>query len=284
MTDDQRRGPMSAEEKQFIADNYSKLPAAEIARALRRNEKAIAKYIETNHGSVLAEESTLAETSLKKSPMWKEIQNQFTGDELKLFLYHYGRLYSQFKGDVLPTEEWQIIDAVKVQIMCDRANILQNKNIQEMAATEAKLRIETDMEDEHQDKAEVYNLEKQLGVMRAAQESLGDEYRDLLKEKNNLLKGLKATRDARVKVAESSRVSFNQWMRRIIEDHDLRRDLGRTMEKMRLAADHEIIRLSELHEYMDGQVDQPFLNADTVLTKEDTTPSLPNLQEEDGYA
>lgn len=40
---------------------------------------------------------------------------------------------------------------------------------------------------------------------------------------------------------------------------------GIEMEKMRLAMNKERERLSALHKYDDGQIDQPFLTPDTVI-------------------
>jgi hypothetical protein len=45
---------------------------------------------------------------------WREIQKQFDENEQELFLYHWSRIISQFRDDVLPTEELQVIDAIKI--------------------------------------------------------------------------------------------------------------------------------------------------------------------------
>ena len=45
---------------------------------------------------------------------------------------------------------------------------------------------------------------------------------------------------------------------------DLMKKYGIEMEKMKLAMNKEKDRLSQLHKYEDGTVDQPFLTPDTV--------------------
>jgi hypothetical protein len=52
-----------------------------------------------------------------------------------MFLYHWGRIISQFKDDVLPTEELQIIDTIKLDILMNRILRTQyetNKTISEL--------------------------------------------------------------------------------------------------------------------------------------------------------
>jgi hypothetical protein len=87
----------------------------------------------------------------------------------------------------------------------------------------------------------------------------------MLKEKNKILKEMKATRDARIKHLEGNKHNFVNFLRRIVEDRAMRTRLGRDMEKMRLATQVEYQRLSEWHEYDDGEVDQPFLTPENVL-------------------
>jgi hypothetical protein len=86
----------------------------------------------------------------------------------------------------------------------------------------------------------------------------------MLSKKEGILKSMKATRDSRVKVAENSRQNFTMWLRQIIEDKDTRKELGLYLEKMRIATEFEIRRLSEYHKYADGALDQPLLNAETA--------------------
>ena len=110
----------------------------------------------------------------------------------------------------------------------------------------------------------LYSLERQVAVLRAAQESLTRDYRDLQTKKSSMLKDLKATREQRVKRLEDSKQTFIGWVRNLIADPEARHEMGMEMEKMRLAAYKEKERLSEYHQYEDQLVDQPFLTPDTV--------------------
>ena len=79
-----------------------------------------------------------------------------------------------------------------------------------------------------------------------------------------MLKDLKATREQRIKRLEDSKQTFIGWVRNLMSNPDVRRQIGTDMEKMRLAMDAEKNRLSEYHKYEDGNLDQPFLTPDTV--------------------
>lgn len=258
-----KRGPWSKEEKQFIADQAGKMDAVQIAAVLKRNPDAVSKYIIEHHANSFTEKAKSAEYDIQKSLVWNDLKKQFSAEELQMFLYHWGRIISQFRDDVYPTEEMQVVDTIKLEILMNRAVTQQHTVMKDIEALEAALMVERgNIELDH---ATIGNLERQIGVLRAAQESLNKDYQDMLKEKNKILKEMKATRDARIKHLESNKHNFVTFIRQIVEDRAMRTRLGRDMEKMRLATNVEFQRLSEWHEYDNGEVDQPFLTPDNVL-------------------
>ena len=80
-----------------------------------------------------------------------------------------------------------------------------------------------------------------------------------------MLKEMKGTREQRIKRLEDSKQSFTSWVASMLQDPELMKTYGIEMEKMRLAMKKEEERLSALHQYEDGTVDQPFLTPDTVV-------------------
>ena len=75
---------------------------------------------------------------------------------------------------------------------------------------------------------------------------------------------MNASRDQRAD--EISKMSEN-WVDYIIylkSNPDFRKKLGYELEKFRLGVKEEYIRLSQFHEYEDGEIDHPILNADVV--------------------
>ena len=258
-----KRGPWSYEEKQYIAEKCAVMTATEISAHLKRNETAVANYIKKNHASSFTETARHAEYDIKNSPVWKDLERQFSKDELNMFLYHWGRIVSQFRDDVYPTEEMQVVDTIKLEILMNRVLSQQQQCMDDIRRLEQTLIFERGQETK--DVAEIGNLERQVGILRAAQESLNTDFQNMLKKKNDILKEMKATRDARIKHLESNKNNVYALLKTIVENKDLRIRLGIDMEKMRLAADAEYVRLSEYHEYDDGEVDQPFLTPENVL-------------------
>ena len=261
-----KAGPWSKREKQFIAEKCSMMTAKEISQQLQRNEEAVANYIQLNHASAFTETARSAEYDIKKSPVWKDLERQFSKEELNMFLFHWGRIISQFRDDVFPTEEIQVVDTIKLEILMNRVLSQQQKCIDDIKSLESQLLDEKIKDDP--DIAVIANAERQIGVLRAAQETLNSDFRDMLNRKNGILKEMKATRDARIKHLESNKNNFLAIIRRIVEDKDFRLRLGRDMEKMRLATEVEYKRLSEYHQYMDGMVDQPLLTPENIIEEE----------------
>lgn len=263
LKDTQRRGPWSKTEKDFIAAHHDKKSAEEIAAILRRNKDVVADYIHEHFGSAFKETAKSAEYNIQLSPVWKELEQQFTKDELQLFLFHWGRIISQFRDDVYPTEELQVIDTIKLEILMSRSMKNQQKCVQDVLQAENLLQLEV-QKGIAADSQVINSLRQQIASLRAAQDVLGKQHNEYLKQKNDILKNMKATRDARIQILESSKENFAGWMRKLISDKELRIKMGRDLEKMRLASLNSLEKFSEYHKYIDGDLDRPILNEHTV--------------------
>ena len=197
-------------------------------------------------------------------PYWSELQQQFTEEELKLFQYHWARIISQFKDDVIPTEELQVVDLIKLELLMNRALKHNKENIEQIAALDALIALERQRDPDQIDKDSIFNMERQVASLKASTESLNKDYRELQTKKNSMLKEMKATREQRVKRLEDSKQNFTSWMAYLVTNPDVASAYGLEMEKMRLAMEKEKERLSGFHKYTDEAVDQPFLTPETV--------------------
>ena len=142
----------------------------------------------------------------------------------------------------------------------------QSGNSNDVGDIQKLLDDERELDKEEQDFDRILNLERQVAVLRAAQESLSKDYKDLQTRKNVLLKELKGTREQRIQRLEDSKHSFIGWVKNLTQNPDEVHRIGLEMEKMRLAAQKEYERLSEYHEYEDGGVDQPIITPENVKT------------------
>lgn len=258
-----KSGRWSAEDKQFIAENVDKMDYQKIAKALKRNEDAVKKYIAKNHASAFVEQVRTAEYDIQNSSVWKDLERQFSKDELEMFLFHWGRIVGQFDNNVYPTEELQVIDTIKLELLMNRAMSQQQSILNDIKDLERRILIEKQQDPPNL--VEINNMERQVAIYRAAQDSLNNDFMKMLGEKNKILKDMKATREARIKNLESSKQNFLGFLRSMMENRPLRLKIGREMEKMRLATIAEYERLSEWHQYQDGEVDQPLLTPDNVI-------------------
>jgi len=178
-------------------------------------------------------------------------------------------MWSQFKDDVFHTEEMQIIDTIKLEILMNRILKGQQDNQTQISAYEQMVRDAKQVDRDQWDTELIMQLERQVAVLRASQETLSKDYKDLQTRKATMLKDLKGTREQRIKAIEDSKQTFASLVKQIAVDSEFRNKIGLDMEKMRLAAEAEKERLSQYHTYEDDAVDQPFLTPETLIQEED---------------
>lgn len=258
-----KRGRLSNEEARYITENADTMLAEQIATTLDRDPSTITNFLKKNLKKGLSEFEQAA-YELEDRPYWVELQQQFTKSELELFKYHWSRIINQFKDDVFPTEELQVVDVIKLELLMNRCLKQNKENIDQINAFNALIQVERQTDTEHQDTDVIFNLERQIASLRAAQESMNRDYRDLQTKKSSMLKEMKGTREQRIKRLEDSKQTFTGWLAHLMQNPTITQQYGAEMEKMRLAMEKEKEQLSAFHKYEDGQVDQPFLTPETV--------------------
>jgi hypothetical protein len=262
-----KKGRFSKEEIVFIKKSFEHLSYEEIGTRLDRDPESIEKFIKEKLGknvSSTEERAVQAEYDLKTRLYWRDLKDQFSKDELEMILFHWGRMIGQFRDDVLPTEELQVLDTIKLEILMNRALKEQQKGMKDVENIEKLVTDEKRKSLEDQNMDVIFNMERQIAVLRSAQETLNKDYKDLGQKKAVMLRDMKATREQRIKRLEDSKETFVGWVKRLLDDPVYSRELGLRMEKMRIAANEEKARLSEYHQYEDGSIDQPFLTPETA--------------------
>lgn len=258
-----KKGRISKEEERIINRLVDSLTVEDIAKQLDRDVESVESFIKRKLKVGLTNEEAAA-YSLESRPYWNELTGQFTSDELELFKYHWSRIISQFKDDVFPTEELQVVDVIKLEILMNRCLKSNKDNLNELNIIDKMVRDERSKEKEDRDQDYLMNLERQSASLRASQESLNRDYRELQTKKASILREMKGTREQRIKRLEDSKQSFTSWVAMLMQDPETLKRYGIEMEKMRLAMLKEKERLSAFHKYEDGVIDQPFLTPDTI--------------------
>jgi hypothetical protein len=268
-----KKGRISKDEENFIKENIN-FGLNRLATELDRDPDSVLGFIKKKVAKgdleppVWLEKRVTsveqAQFDLQYRPYWGELKQQFTEEELKLFQYHWARIISQFRDDVIPTEELQVVDLIKLELLMNRSLKHNKDNIEQIAALEALISSERAHDPDQIDMDQIFNMERQVASLKASQESLNKDYRELQTKKNAMLKEMKATREQRVKRLEDSKTSFSGWMAYLVANPEVTKSYGLQMEKMKLAMNKERDRLSEYHKYQDDLVDQPFLTPETV--------------------
>lgn len=261
-----KKGRFSVSEMAYIKSTVDKLTVDQISAKLDRDPISVRAWIEQNIGFSTSEKKEVeVNQELKSKPYYKELSKQFDETELEMFAFHFKKMWSQFKDDVFHTEEMQIIDTIKLEILMNRILVSQQETIAKISDVEEQLQIEKKLNKDDQDRDLIINLERQIAVLRSSQETLSRDYKDLQTRKATLLKDLKGTREQRIKAIEDSKETFAALITKLTVDLNFRQNVGIEMEKMRLAAEKERLRLSQTIQYEDKAFDKPLLNNDSVL-------------------
>lgn len=231
-----------------------------------RDPENIKQVVEDKLGKNLTEEAIIvkkAENDIKGSPEWAEICKQFSYHEQEIFLYHWREIVSQFKNDVTHTEKLQIIDCIRTEILLSR--VLEKINLvqQEVVLKNQKLEEEySKLEDK--DTTEIIRITNEIAAQNAAIGAYNKELKELSDSKKQIIREIKGTREQRVKRVEESKETLTSWVSALISDVELRKKLGEEMERHRIAAEVEYIRLTDYFTFADGEVEQPILNAEDI--------------------
>ena len=116
-----KKGRFSKDDINYIEENID-VGLNRIATELNRNPDSVLDFIKKKVAKgefkrpVWMEEPAgleKAQYDLTFRPYWVELQQQFTEDELKLFQYHWARIISQFKDDVIPKVVRNLFETLK---------------------------------------------------------------------------------------------------------------------------------------------------------------------------
>lgn len=264
-------GRLSNDETQYIYSNFPKLDYKTIAINLDRDPQSIRTWIDKYIGLTPGRNGI---NELKKKAYWPELKNQFTEEELEMFQFHWGQMWQQFKDDVFHTEEMQIVDTIKLDILMNRDLRSQADNVKQVADLDKEIEKKkrqagksADIEEREAIWKEIVYLERQKSALETSREALSRNFKDLQTKKASMLKDLKGTREQRIKAIEDSKQTFGALLKKIVTDSEFRKTVGYEMEKMRIATEIERARLSQPHIYNDGMKDQPILTAETLISE-----------------
>jgi hypothetical protein len=166
----------------------------------------------------------------------------------------------------LPTEEMQLYEVIRLDILIQRTMTEQKQMHEEMHHAHQEIeRIRKEFEENGDPSRIDESRTHEIAYAKAAAQvkDLSARYDSYMMRQSAMLKELKATRDQRVRVLENSRQSFLGFLR-MLNEEDQRDAIGREAGLMAAAADVAAEKLRRPHTYADGMTDQPLLTPEDV--------------------
>lgn len=264
-----KRGKLSTKEMNYIRQNCFDLSLEEIANNLNRTVEPVKKFIDKENLKArdLTDQEHLLST-LRTRYYYHELKKQMSDSEIIFFEHNWVDFYKQFNEDVTHTEEMQILEVIRTEILINRSMEDRQEIIRQIDTLDKLISDELDKEEPDQDGQLVAVWQTQMGAMIGSKSSYINEHEKLLTKKERYLKDLKGTREQRKRVADDAKTNFSMWMRQL-DTIEMKEREGFDMEVQAIAAQKARERLSDFHEYEDGEVDQPLLNSDTYMPEED---------------
>lgn len=265
-TQEKKRGKLSLEEMKFIRENCFNMSIGEIADAINRTEEPVRRYIdEQNLKARDLDDHAYLLNDLRKRYYYNELRKQMTDSELIYAEHQWIDYFRQFNEDVTHTEEMQILEVIRTEVLINRGMEDRQDNIRRISTLEKLIDEEMNKPKDFQDTQALAAFHTQLGAAIAAKSAYINEHDKLLTKKERLLKDLKGTREQRKRNTEDAKTNFSMWLKALPEFMEQE---GYEMEIQALAADKATERLSDYHRYEDGNLDQPIFNADTLMEDE----------------
>ena len=263
-----KRGKLSRGEMNYIRQNCFDLSVEEIASHLNRTSVPIQKFIDKENlkaRNMTDDEHLLVH--LRGRYYYNELKKQMNGPEIIFFEHQWTDYFKQFGEDVTHTEEMQILEVIRTEVLINRGMEDRQEAMTNIARLNKLIDDEINKPAQMQDTQAIASFQTQLGAAYASKSAYINEHEKLLTKKERLLKDLKGTREQRKRNTEDAKTNFSAWLKQL-DDIEVRKREGIDMEIHRMAADKAVEDLSDYHKYEDGIVDQPFLNADTVKDEE----------------
>lgn len=272
-----KRGPLSADEKEYIKVNHKRMTVSEIAKACSRNEDPIKKYMVDNKLTVYKIEDTsdrkMIKDRLENEFFWPAIVRSVTDEELEFFVAAWVEYMEQFNEDITTAEKSQTKQLIMFEILKNRSSFQLNRANRRSQEIDEELQIERLKSNATRDDQRIAMLQNEVAMIRTDVATYQTQIEKYNKACQDLYKDLKATRDQRFKQVENGETTFSSIIKEL-SDARKRRNKGLELELLKMGADKSEEVMSEYHMFADGNLDIPILNAENYLKrkKHDQTP------------
>lgn len=261
-------------DKAYIHVNKGIATIPEMSAHLSVTEKCIADYLNVRQIiDVKPSEETNFRTRLINSFVWKQIKKQFDIDEIETFQERYIQLMEQFKDDVEATEEKQILEMIKIELLIDRNHIERQQvhnHIKELQEMQKALFGAHNGDFEgmtKEERQEVESLEAHINTNKGAESAKTIELMKLLDKQAGINRDLKGTRDQRIDKIEKGTTTFTDLVKAFVVKDTQERE-SKMHQLLQQASQKEFKKLSQPISFADETKDSPFLSAESLEIRE----------------
>lgn len=272
-----KKGRMSKQDWEVIQKLAGEMSAADIAKRLDRTAESVEKYISENippdqvFDSKDVELEDLERHAIKQDlrgkKIWLNLKEEFSGEEIGFFEEQYVALMEQFKGDVLATEETQVFQVIKYQILMSRNLRSRKEAIGDITAAMKEQDKLSEMvmrgTATDEDRNRLLQIEQHIVSIKAAETSRTTEYVKLQERHDKLMENLKATRNQRIDKVANGNISFLEVIKEL-EKKDVQDREARMMTLTKIATQEQEKRFYQELKYDDDTFDRPILSADSM--------------------
>lgn len=254
-----RTGKLDLKEQTFIRANTGNLTVEEIAKNLNRRPGVIKDFIENNIEDGIDAIKILE--VLRQTHEYSLLKEELTNKELKIFEKKYSEWIAQFKGDILFSEQNQVFNAIKLEILM--SNVMRKRKETE----ETMDMIDDEIEDvksdpmlgEQEKKNRITNLRKDKSELYGIYSAIIRQHQSQGEQYSRMLKDLDASRSNRKPKDEVKKNSIMLLLEKMADDGP-RTKLGEEAELERLSAEAEGEKYRQQIEFADGSLIQPFIS------------------------
>jgi hypothetical protein len=269
-------------DKEYIEKYHNTKTPDQISHMIGRPVELIFQYINNimSPAEPDAPEDTPICPELYDLPQWKFYERSFSKEELALFEATYLSMKDQFKDDILVTERTQVFQAIELEIFMHQNKIARRKLHEDIERMRKFIAEESKLEKENQNLQAIQEWQDRIASCYSGINACESKFNDSLAQHQKILDKLKATREQRIKIIDSSKVTFAGLVK-MIHDQEFRDREAKQAALMKKAIAKEKARLGSFHTYLDGAVDIPFLTPETILEKEQFKNSKDNDANQD---
>lgn len=245
---------------------YTKTPY-ELCKELNLSKIVIERYLqEANIALDTSKEDMFNKIrgELYKKHFWKsELPKQLTKNEITFFEEQWIDYISQFGGDILTSEEFELKDLIMQDILKIR-ELSESKELRGRRDKYSRM-LGEELGKKSKDRDTINSLESRISQLSENILSREKAFKELVSQQDKIRKNLTKIRTQRTEDIDKAKIDFSASVK-ILETNIREREREATQAEILKKAMHKSYEdLGGYKKFANDQLDRPILNSDTVL-------------------